>query len=256
MSNARKESSGPTAPPPKDPQPSVDRIDELARRVLSGDILLPKFQREFVWKRQQTLDLLDSVASNYPIGNLLLWQSPQELRIENYIADLQIKLPKPDYPVNYLLDGQQRLSAISGALHWNGNYPNSVWDIAYNLREEEFDHLDSLDDPPQHFVRMNKLADGAVFYKYYATHDSLSAQDKDILKDNADLLFNRFKDYKVATVTLGDMSIEDVAFGSVDSPTLFLIFSAAICHRMPEIEKRRQKKGFVAFDNSLILVVL
>lgn len=88
--------SGPTAPVPKDPQPSVDRIDELARRVFNGDILLPKFQREFVWSREQVLNLLDSVARNYPIGSILLWQSRQELRSENRIADLEIKVPKPD----------------------------------------------------------------------------------------------------------------------------------------------------------------
>jgi len=211
VNDKKRSDSGPTAPLPKDPQPSVDRIDELARQILNGGILLPKFQREFVWKRQQTLELLDSVARNYPIGSVLLWQSRQELRSENMIADLEIKLPKPDFPVNYLLDGQQRLSTICGALYWRGNDPNSVWNIAYDLRSQSFIHLDSLDDPPQHQVRMNKLADGAEFYKYYATLDTLSAADKDTLKSNADALFNRFKDYKVATVTLGDMSIQDVA---------------------------------------------
>ena len=125
MSGAQN-SSGPTATPPKDPQPSVDRIDELARRVLSGDILLPKFQREFIWTRQQVLDLLDSIASNYPIGSILLWQSRQELTSENRIADLTIDLPKPDYPVNYLLDGQQRLSTICGAIFWRGTDQSSI----------------------------------------------------------------------------------------------------------------------------------
>ena len=203
--------SGPQAPVPKDPQPSVDRIDELARRVLTGDILLPKFQREFVWKYQQALDLLDSVAKNFPIGSLLLWQSRQELRSENKIADLEIELPRPDYPVNYLLDGQQRLSTICGALFWTGTDPDSIWNIGYDLRNKCFLHLESLEDPPQHIVRVNKLADGAAFYKYYATLDTLGATDKKYLKANADQLFNRFKDYKVATVTLGDMSIQDVA---------------------------------------------
>jgi hypothetical protein len=117
--------SGPTAALPKDPQPSVDRIDELARRILSGDILLPKFQRDFVWGRKQILRLLDSVARGYPIGSVLLWQSRQELRSENHIADLEIKVPKPDYPVNYLLDGQQRLSTICGAMFWKGGDPNN-----------------------------------------------------------------------------------------------------------------------------------
>lgn len=72
--------SGPTAPVPKDPQPSVDRIDELARRILKGDILLPKFQSGLVWDKEQILTLLDSVARGYPIGSILLWQSRQELR--------------------------------------------------------------------------------------------------------------------------------------------------------------------------------
>jgi hypothetical protein len=35
---------GPLVPLPKDPQPSVDRIDELAQRIHAGDILLPKFE--------------------------------------------------------------------------------------------------------------------------------------------------------------------------------------------------------------------
>lgn len=203
--------SGPTAPVPKDPQPSVDRIDELARRIRTGDILLPKFQREFVWNRTQIVDLLDSIVRNYPIGSILLWQSRQELRSENRIADLEINLPKPDYPVNYLLDGQQRLSTICGSLFWDGNDPQSLWNLAYDLRKKSFLHLDTLNDPPHHQVRMNKLRDPAVFYKWFLTLDTLGAPDKETLKTNADELFNRLKDYKIAVVTLGDMSIQDVA---------------------------------------------
>ena len=90
--------SGPTAPVPKDPQPSVDRIDGLASRILTGDILLPKFQRSFVWERPQIVSLLDSVARGYPIGSVLLWQSRQELRSENRIADLEIALPEARLP--------------------------------------------------------------------------------------------------------------------------------------------------------------
>ena len=86
--------SGPQAAVPKDPQPSVDRIDDLAHRILNGDILLPKFQRDFVWERPQVLMLWDSIAKGFPIGSILLWQSRQELRSTNQIADLEINLPK------------------------------------------------------------------------------------------------------------------------------------------------------------------
>jgi hypothetical protein len=200
--------SGPTAAVPKDPQPSVDRIDDLARRILVGDILLPKFQRAFVWEKKQILRLLDSVNRGYPIGSVLLWQSRQELRSENSLADLEIRLPKPDYPVNYLLDGQQRLSTICGALYWHGKDPESSWNIAYDLRKESFFHLGSLDDPPLHQVRMNKLPDASAFFGHVA---NIATEDRDQLRERANRLFNRFKDYKVAAVTLGDMSIQDVA---------------------------------------------
>jgi hypothetical protein len=203
--------SGPTAQAPKDPQPSVDRIDELARRILTGDVLLPKFQRGFVWEKNQIIDLLDSVARGFPIGSVLLWQSTQELRSENRIAELEINLPRPGYPVNYLLDGQQRLSAICGAMFWQGNDPKHRWNIVYDLRTESFQHLDTLDDPPLHQIRVNKLSDPTVYFKHVASLDNLTSADKEDLKRRADNLFSRFKDYKIPTVTLGDMSIQDVA---------------------------------------------
>lgn len=192
----------------KDPQPSVDRIDDLAKRILNGDIYLPKFQREFVWERSQVIDLLDSVARNYPIGSILLWQSRQELRSEGRIADLEIAQPKPDYPVNYLLDGQQRLSSICGALYWKGGDPNSPWNVVYDLKTRSFLHLNTLDEPPLHQMRLNRIPDPATFFQHVALLDSAGQKE---LADAAKELFNRFKDYKVATVTLGDMPLADVA---------------------------------------------
>jgi hypothetical protein len=196
----------PSNPKPiKDPQPSVDRIDDLAKRILNGDIYLPKFQREFVWERSQVINLLDSVARNYPIGSVLLWQSRQELRSEHKIGDLEIALPKPDYPVNYLLDGQQRLSSICGALYWKGKNADSPWNLAYDLKTKSFHHLDTLDEPPLHFMRLNKIPDPSAYFAHVA------ALTDDALQESAKELFNRFKDYKVATVTLGDMPLTDVA---------------------------------------------
>lgn len=196
------------AKPIKDPQPSVDRIDDLARRILNGDIYLPKFQREFVWERSQILELLDSVARNYPIGSVLLWQSRQELRSEGRIADLEIAQPKPDYPVNYLLDGQQRLSSICGALYWEGADPSSPWNVIYDLKTKVFSHLDTMDDPPLHQMRLNRIPDPAKFFQHVGLLESSGHRD---LAEAAKDLFNRFKDYKVATVTLGDMPLSDVA---------------------------------------------
>jgi len=258
--------SGPTAPIPKDPQPSVDRVDELARRILSGDILLPKFQRSFVWERDQILALLDSVARGYPIGSVLLWQSRQELRSENRIGDLEIKLPKPDYPVNYLLDGQQRLSTICGAMFWAGGDANSRWNLAYDLKTREFLHLSSMEDPPLHQIRLSKLSDPTAYFKHVAALDTLQTPDKADLKLHAEQLFNRFKDYKIATVTLGDMSIADVApiferINSTGTPlTIVDLMRAAtwspnfdLIDSIEAVLADLSDKGFDAVDKKVVL---
>jgi hypothetical protein len=199
------------AVPSRAPEPTVDRIEELAGRILRGDILLPKFQRDFVWEKHQIIDLLDSIANNYPIGSVLLWRSRELLRSERSIADLEIAPTQQDYPVNYLLDGQQRLSTICGALYWQGGDPLSRWNLAYDLREKAFLHLTTLDDPPLHHLRLNKLTDPSAYFKHVSSLSTLQGSDVATLEANAKELFDRFKDYKVATVTLHEMSIEAVA---------------------------------------------
>ena len=154
-----------TTTPASDPKPSVDRIDELARRILSGDILLPKFQREFVWKKPRILALLDSIAKNYPIGSILLWRTRQELKSERRIADLDVAQQQQEYPFNYLLDGQQRLSTICGALFWNGADPKSQWNIAYDLREQKFIHPLTVGDLPVFQIRVNRLSNPSQYFQ-------------------------------------------------------------------------------------------
>jgi len=195
----------------RDPKPEVQRIEVLASRILDGDILLPKFQRAFVWDRAQILELMDSIMNNYPIGSVLLWLTTQRLRSEKNIAGLPIKDRALEYPVNYLLDGQQRLSSICGVLFWDSKDKNSQWNVAYDLRKQEFFHANTLDDLPLHQVRMNKLPDAAAFFKHVAGLDTLASEDKEVLKLRAERLFKRFKDYSIATVTLSDMPIGSVA---------------------------------------------
>ena len=157
------------------------------------------------------MDLLNSIANNYPIGSVLLWRSREVLRSERNIADLAIAPTQHDYPVNYLLDGQQRLSTICGALYWKGEDPNSRWNFAYDLREKRFVHLDSLEDPPLHRLRLNKLTDPSAYFQHVSSLKTLQANDVPALEARAKQLFDRFKDYKIATVTLHEMSIQAVA---------------------------------------------
>ena len=189
----------------RDPKPSAERITQLAARVLSGDIVLPEFQRPFVWKRHQIIELLDSIYRNYPIGSLLLWESTSSLTSKRSIAGLAIADRSPTYPWNYLLDGQQRLSSVCGVLYWTPDKKSSVWNVVFDLKKKAFFHVDTLDDLPLHQIPMRRLPDPSAYWSALAT---LTDQT---LKDSAKLLFDRFTDYLVPLVTLGDMSLHDVA---------------------------------------------
>ena len=65
--------------------------DSISRMFLAdikkGEIKIPQFQRKFVWKEAQALELLDSIANNYPIGSLLFWKTHDKIATERNIGD-------------------------------------------------------------------------------------------------------------------------------------------------------------------------
>ncbi|MFE7796440.1 DUF262 domain-containing protein [Nocardia sp. NPDC057440] len=191
----------------QDPEPTVPRLETLAERVLEGDVILPRFQRKFVWSAQQVLNLLDSVARGYPIGSVLLWQtSDRELASERSIAGLDIDPPRPGYPVNYVLDGQQRLASICGALFWQPDSdPENRWNIVYDLRTSEFSQAQTFDDSLSHLLPVRLLSTPS---DYFARVAAIPDQD---LSARAKLLYERFTNYQIAVVTLRGMSESEVA---------------------------------------------
>lgn len=247
----------------RDPKPTPERILQLANRVLEGDIVLPEFQRPFVWKRRQILELMDSIYRNYPIGSLLVWESTQPLASKRTIADLVVGARSATYPVNYLLDGQQRLSAVCGAIYWTPGDPRSVWNVIFDLRTGRFSHADTLDSYPAHQIPLRRLANAPEFYA------RLGPIDDSVLKERADLLFTRFLQYQVPLVTLGDMSIDDVApvFERINSTgtrlTIYDLMRAAtwspdfdLGNTVDDIKATLEPKRFSSFDNKTFLRTL
>ncbi|WP_081422752.1 DUF262 domain-containing protein [Halobacterium salinarum] len=57
--------------------------------------LMPAIQREFVWDKNQILDLFDSVLRGYPIGSFLFW------RVKGDYAKDRIKY---EFVKNYIVD--------------------------------------------------------------------------------------------------------------------------------------------------------
>ncbi|MBN2981570.1 DUF262 domain-containing protein [Cohnella algarum] len=190
-----------------DPKPDILRIEELVLKVKTGDIKLPKFQRPFVWKKEDILALLDSIYKSYPIGSILLWLTKEKLASERKIGDLDINERPEEYPTNYLLDGQQRLSTLCGALYWDGKDTKSMWNIVFDLERETFIYPE--EEEKIEYFPLNKLLSTIDFLnkcRQFETH-----KQKEKYFRNAESLLKSIKDYKIAAVTIGDMSINEVA---------------------------------------------
>ena len=79
---------------------TLDKIDEY-------QLFVPAFQREYVWKRDDAKQLLDSLIKEYPTGTMLTWETnhPPELKGKH-------KYNEKQGAVRILLDGQQRITTL------------------------------------------------------------------------------------------------------------------------------------------------
>ncbi|AVZ72810.1 hypothetical protein SLUN_12045 [Streptomyces lunaelactis] len=184
------------------PEPTIAPITSLASRVLAGDIVLPKFQRAFVWTPQQVLYLLDSVRRNYPIGSLLMWRTTTKLASGHEIAGLDTVSQHDGAPVHYVLDGQQRLASLVGALHGSG----PIWEIAYDLEREEFLHLTEESPTGPHIMPIRHLTSVTAMMSWIRRENP----DEE-LQCRAEALSDQFTHYQVPVVTLLDVSGDDSA---------------------------------------------
>ncbi len=92
-------------------QPTHKQYPHLIADIERGDIKIPQFQREFVWDIDKSAKLIDSILKGFPIGSFILWKTNDQLRLVRGLG-------RGDFPtrtgenVNYVLDGQQRLTSI------------------------------------------------------------------------------------------------------------------------------------------------
>jgi len=89
--------------------------------IQRGHLVLPDFQRSFIWKPDDVRDLLISVLGDYYVGSMLYMdairdESPFALRMIEGIEKI-VPVPTIDSIVKILLDGQQRTSSLFYALY-------------------------------------------------------------------------------------------------------------------------------------------
>lgn len=139
-------------------------VTQIIERVLSGQIRIPTFQRGFVWDADKVALLMDSIYKGYPIGSLLFWRTRSRLRFERNLGSFHLPDVDPDYPIDYVLDGQQRITSIFGVFQSQIEaFEVEDWTNVYfdhkansNAQESQFAVLSEKEvDPNRHFLLRN-----------------------------------------------------------------------------------------------------
>lgn len=115
----------------------LKELKELFQEEEEGKIILPNFQRDFVWDKEQQKELLATFLVELPISSILLLKgNPNDFNYRKLCFTEEGKGAKED--CFYLLDGQQRMSTLKFIFYnffdenWEENF-NKLYDRIRNM---------------------------------------------------------------------------------------------------------------------------
>ena len=256
-------------------KPEVALLEDVLTEIAEGRLRVPRFQRPFVWRPDQMLELFDSIERGYPIGSLLVWDTKDDLGSLDAVAGISLPPPPTENrSVSYILDGHQRLSTLFGVLMRAGSAPRSVhqsdwmWWVYRELGQDEgyglrFRHIRNGGEPPPTYLPMRAVLRTMDFLAYARElGDQVSREEMDYLIDEAEQVAQRIKSYRVAVVRLvgGSLTQAVEVFSRLNSSgvsmTPDLMVSAltyvegeSLADQMDAIRETLASDGFAGVDS-------
>lgn len=129
-------------------------VGNILKDVQTGKIGLPDLQRPFVWGNDKVRDLLDSMLRGYPIGYVMLWDSPSDDAGKRSVIGSNQKVYA--VPKSLVIDGQQRLTALLSSLYGvpvrDKNFRERTVKIAYDPIARSFKNADASTERDSRYV--------------------------------------------------------------------------------------------------------
>lgn len=114
-------------------------LRKMMSELENGNILIPRFQREYSWEMSKVVSLLNSIYSQYPIGSFFLWIAPKEFKnfIRNH-EELGIVQNTDHSHYVFILDGQQRILSLYLCLKGKKFENTDYSKLCFNLEKKQF----------------------------------------------------------------------------------------------------------------------
>lgn len=188
------------------PEPQSLTFSSLMNDIEKGNLKIPQFQREFVWSKEKSAKLLDSIVKGYPVGTFILWKTKEELRSLRNLGGLDLpRTPKGDF-IHYILDGQQRLTTLFASLKGlkiireDREDDYSDFKIDLDATEDEPIVLSGTEDSNHHnVIKLHDLLYGKI--KVFARYT-------EPLQDKIQEYKDRINAYQFSSVLIKDASID------------------------------------------------
>ena len=200
--------------------PIPSKVKNLVDDVRIGKIGLPDLQRPFVWADSKVRDLFDSMLRGYPIGYVMLWESP--VNYEEKKSSIGGNKKIYEEPKELVIDGQQRLTALVAAMYGvqvkDKNYEEHEIKISYNPLTREFAVWTYAIERDQEWI--SKISDvylakeSNTFTKFRRAYiknlnearakkgsDELSDEEIDLIEDNLNDLLG-LEDFSLPTLEI------------------------------------------------------
>lgn len=172
------------------------KVSQLVEDYRAGRIVIPEFQREYVWQKSKAPRLIDSLYRGFPISSLLLWQSDEEARARR-------RDPRPVRAalMNWLIDGQQRVITLSRTMNGDEGI-----DVVFHPEHEEFRLANAATRKDPNWVRVSELWDDDLYRQLRRNLDGSRHADRREARFEA---IRRILDYEIPVVRMVDHTFDD-----------------------------------------------
>ena len=124
-----------------------------------------------MWESDRVALFIDSIYKEYPFGSLLFWRAKETLKHERQLGPYQLPPLQEDYPIDYVLDGQQRVTSIFASFQTELPRPSGdEWtEVYFDYRTEpdpqdsNFFALPAHEADPERFFPVRVLVDSTEY---------------------------------------------------------------------------------------------
>lgn len=172
------------------------KIRELITDFRDGKLLVPEFQREYVWRKGKAPKLIESLYRGFPISLLLVWESQDRVEVRRQEPRRALASS-----LGWLVDGQQRVTTLVRTMSGDEGI-----EVVFNVEEEQFASANAATRRDDRWVRVSDAWDDD-WYRRYRKNLAEDTKGKNI-EARLDHL-RKVLDYEVPLIRMVGYSFQD-----------------------------------------------